>query len=383
MGTSSRLASGSLSSFAEKSFPITRKGHFFSHYFFRDTREDFQKAVREILSRWGEKSCGDEMTSYRKLRARNMREDTQAVTSSEDERHYKFVIDVHDFMDVGEISVKAVNERELVVEGHLEKKEDGSKSSKRFLRRFVVPGDIELEAVISVMSSDEDMDDVEATVSRKFRNGHRLAEEYLKKRDSSSDDEELRAFAKQSNNQYRVTFQDDDEEFEGGHMFNKETKMTNDSSKDFKYNIPSLSMETRVLHIERRGAFAEDYCFANVRNSFSQAVREVLEKASEWTCRSDAMHNYRRLRQRDLKLENQAVGILDDQDSHKIVMDVFDFMKGDVTVQLVKGKELLVEGQAERQDGGRVSRVSFVRRFALPELVERDAISCVLSSTES
>nr|XP_027233907.1 uncharacterized protein LOC113825289 [Penaeus vannamei] len=222
MGTSSRLASGSLSSFTEKSFPITRKGHFFSHYFFRDTREDFQKAVREILSRWGEKSCGDEMTSYRKLRARNMREDTQAVTSSEDERHYKFVIDVHDFMDVGEISVKAVNERELVVEGHLEKKEDGSKSSKRFLRRFVVPGDIELEAVISVMSSDgvlkilapkkeghnrkhfsidvEDMDDVEATVSRKFRNGHRLAEEYLKKRDSSSDDEELRAFAKQSNN---------------------------------------------------------------------------------------------------------------------------------------------------------------------------------------
>ncbi|ROT62307.1 heat shock protein 21 [Penaeus vannamei] len=402
LGTSSRLASGSLSSFAEKSFPITRKGHFFSHYFFRDTREDFQKAVREILSRWGEKSCGDEMTSYRKLRARNMREDTQAVTSSEDERHYKFVIDVHDFMDVGEISVKAVNERELVVEGHLEKKEDGSKSSKRFLRRFVVPGDIELEAVISVMSSDgvlkilapkkeghnrkhfsidvEDMDDVEATVSRKFRNGHRLAEEYLKKRDSSSDDEELRAFAKQSNNQYRVTFQDDDEEFEGGHVFNKETKMTNDSSKDFKYNIPSLSMETRVLHIERRGVFAEDYCFANVRNSFSQAVREVLEKASEWTCRSDAMHNYRRLRQRNLKLENQAVGILDDQDSHKIVMDVFDFMKGDVTVQLVKGKELLVEGQAERQDGGRVSRVSFVRRFALPELVERDAISCVLSS---
>ncbi|ROT62320.1 heat shock protein 21 [Penaeus vannamei] len=292
-----------------ETFPITRKGHFFSHYFFRDTREDFQKAVREILSRWGEKSCGDEMTSYRKLRARNMREDTQA-----------FVIDVHDFMDVGEISVKAVNERELVVEGHLEKKEDGSKSSKRFLRRFVVPGDIELEAVISVMSSDgvlkilapkkeghnrkhfsidvEDMDDVEATVSRKFRNGHRLAEEYLKKRDSSSDDEELRAFAKQSNNQYRVTFQDDDEEFEGGHMFNKETKMTSNSSKDFKYNIPSLSMETRVLHIERRGVFAEDYCFANVRNSFSQAVREVLEKASEWTCRSDAMHNYRRLRQR-------------------------------------------------------------------------------------
>ena len=61
-------------------------------------------------------------------------------------------------------------------------------------------------------------------------------------------------------------------------------------------------------------------------------------------------------------------------------MDVLDFLGGDVTVRLVEGKELLVEGQAERQDGGRVSRVSFVRRFALPELVERDAVSCVLSS---
>jgi len=62
------------------------------------------------------------------------------------------------------------------------------------------------------------------------------------------------------------------------------------------------------------------------------------------------------------------------------VMDVFDFISGDVTVRLVEGKELLVEGQAEKQDGSRVSRVSFVRRFALPDLVERDAISCVLSS---
>lgn len=90
MGTSSRFTSVSQSNSALKSFPVTRKGLFFSDYFFRDTREDFQKAVREVLSKWGEKSShGDEMTCYRKLRARNMREDNQAVTSSEDEHHYK------------------------------------------------------------------------------------------------------------------------------------------------------------------------------------------------------------------------------------------------------------------------------------------------------
>nr|XP_027208084.1 protein PAF1 homolog [Penaeus vannamei] len=57
-------------------------------------------------------------------------------------------------MDGGEINVKAVNDRELVVSGHTDKKEGGAKSSKRFLRRFVVPGDIQLDAVTSVMSSD-------------------------------------------------------------------------------------------------------------------------------------------------------------------------------------------------------------------------------------
>lgn len=160
------------------------------------------------------------------------------------------------------------------------------------------------------------MDDGDATFSRKFTNVHRLADDFLRQRDSSSDDEDFRTFARQVNDRYQVAFQDDDEHFENGHMLNKETKRKTD--KDFKYDSPSFSTETRVLHVDRRGVFTEDYFFANVRHCYSQAVREVLEKANEWTCRSDAMHNYRRLRQRNLKLETQAVGILDDQDSHKV-----------------------------------------------------------------
>ncbi|XP_047474195.1 heat shock protein 67B1-like [Penaeus chinensis] len=65
-----------------------------------------------------------------------------------------FVLDVKDFSDGGEISVKAVNDRELVVEGRKEKQGDGSRCSQRFLRRFVVPGDLQLDAVNSVVSSD-------------------------------------------------------------------------------------------------------------------------------------------------------------------------------------------------------------------------------------
>ncbi|XP_042855521.1 uncharacterized protein LOC122242304 isoform X2 [Penaeus japonicus] len=146
---------------AEESFPghdflpISRRGLFFGDSFFQESWKDFQRAVKEVLNKWGEHpSAGDDLTRYRSLRSRDLREENQAVTSSEDERQHKFVLDVKDFTDGGEISVKAVNDRELVVEGRKEKAGDGSKCSQRFLRRFVVPGDIRLDAVASVVSSD-------------------------------------------------------------------------------------------------------------------------------------------------------------------------------------------------------------------------------------
>ncbi|XP_037777334.1 uncharacterized protein LOC119574245 [Penaeus monodon] len=144
-----------MDSFPGHFLPITTRGLFFNDSFFQDSWNDFQKAVREVLARWGEQSSlVDDLTSYRNLRSRDLREDTQAVMSSEDEHQHKFVIDVQDFMDGGQINVKAVNDRELVVSGHTDKNEGGSKSTKRFLRRFVVPGDIQLDAVTSVVSSD-------------------------------------------------------------------------------------------------------------------------------------------------------------------------------------------------------------------------------------
>lgn len=50
--------------------------------------------------------------------------------------------------------MKAVNEREVVVEGQVDKVEEGVKFRKHFHRRFVLPRDIYLESVTSVMSSD-------------------------------------------------------------------------------------------------------------------------------------------------------------------------------------------------------------------------------------
>ncbi|XP_047473902.1 uncharacterized protein LOC125028556 [Penaeus chinensis] len=152
----SETRSSALNSFAGHNvFPIVRRGLFFDDSFFQESWKDFQRAVKEVLNKWGEQSSiGDDLTRYRSLRSRDLREENQAVTSSEDERQHKFVLDVKDFSDGGEISVKAVNDRELVVEGRKEKQGDGSRCSQQFLRRFVVPGDIQLDAVTSVVSSD-------------------------------------------------------------------------------------------------------------------------------------------------------------------------------------------------------------------------------------
>ena len=63
-------------------------------------------------------------------------------------------MDVKDFMDGGEVTVKTVDEREVVIEGRIEKKEGNKTTIKRFCKRFILPEDILVESVTSVVSSD-------------------------------------------------------------------------------------------------------------------------------------------------------------------------------------------------------------------------------------
>lgn len=64
-------------------------------------------------------------------------------------------MDVHDFLD-GEVKVKVVGEKEVVVEGRVERREGGgsSVSSHSFRRRFSLPHLTDMSAITSVMSSD-------------------------------------------------------------------------------------------------------------------------------------------------------------------------------------------------------------------------------------
>ena len=66
----------------------------------------------------------------------------------------QIIVDVQDFVNGGQVTVKTVDEREVVIEGSIEKQEGNTRSSKRFCKRFVLPEDIVVESVTSVMSAD-------------------------------------------------------------------------------------------------------------------------------------------------------------------------------------------------------------------------------------
>ncbi|ROT62328.1 heat shock protein 21 [Penaeus vannamei] len=314
--------------FWDEFLPITRRGSFFQDSFFSDMHTKFDAAIRKVLNRWSSNELEwtdtwddvgfhykDILERYRELRSRHLEENLAVTVTSDKTGH------------------KKCQRKEAVVPVQLESKEEEAVRAGH----GGSPADV-------LVSPDE--------AEKKGSSADLLSPT------SDDDDEEGYTFiVRRPGNSYGVSFGDD----EDSHAWKRESS-AGDSRSKCALKSSGLDCESRNLAIVRKGLFADDCCFENVRRNYSQAVRQVLEKANEWSCGSDALDKYRKLRQQ------------------KIVMDVLDFLGGDVTVRLVEGKELLVEGQAERQDGGRVSRVSFVRRFALPELVERDAVSCVLSS---
>ncbi|CAL4139379.1 unnamed protein product [Meganyctiphanes norvegica] len=139
--------------FRDECLPISRRGHFFSDSIFKDEHEDFNRAVKDVLKRWNEPS-EDELVSYRNLRSRSLKEDNQAVTETDNHQFYKIVIDVHGFVNDGEVSIKVVDDKYLEVEGCIDKDEKESKCKKTFKRRFTIPRNTNVKDISSLLSSD-------------------------------------------------------------------------------------------------------------------------------------------------------------------------------------------------------------------------------------
>ncbi|KAK8751060.1 hypothetical protein OTU49_012763 [Cherax quadricarinatus] len=362
---------------SQKTLTITKKGQFFSDSFFEDTRQDFQDAIKDVLTKCGDKSStGDDITTYRSLRTRELKDENQAIKSTDDELYHKIVVDVNDFINGGEVSVKTVEEREVVVEGRVERKQGNTRSSKSFKRSFILPEDIEVEALTAVVSSDGVLI-IKAPKKPSSATQSQISVKVQKQVQSSVTKEttgqavDKTVSVKTENVQHTTKASQD----------NVVSQKVTQQVKTVRESTSTSDTASRPLTIVKKGLFFDDSFFEDSRQPFQTAIKQVLEKSNVTSTQVDDITNYRNLRQRDLKEENQAVTVSEDQQTHKIIVDVQDFINGgEVTVKTVDEREVVIQGHIEKQEGNTRSSKSFCKRFVLPEDIEVESVTSVVSS---
>ncbi|XP_042876733.1 uncharacterized protein LOC122256256 [Penaeus japonicus] len=315
------------------------------------------------------------------MRDLNLTEETQALSVSQDDTSHQVVIDVRDFMD-GDIKVKVVDDNELVIEGSVEKRQDGSVSKKTFCRRFSFPALLSEDTVSSSMSADgvltvtlpkkisllnkEEGKTVNITASHK-----KSANNTNTHMNTSNNVEKKKVgFEEKTSKSSQVKVQEDQ-------SASTESKNTQDSSDSTKDN-PLTSFY--VLPISERGPFFRDSFFQDTRKHFQEAIDQILNEWGQVDSASDHMNTYRNLRKHHLQEKNQAVAFTEDHQCYKVVVDVQDFKEGDVKVKVVDENELTIEGNLEIKRDESVSSKSFFRRFSFPGLVSADTVTSVMSS---
>jgi len=130
------------------------RGDFFQDSFFEKSRHSFKEAVNQVMKHMHETmDTSNPMNWYSNMRSHDRLEDMRAGTITTEGDNYKIILDVRDF-EQGTIVVKALHDTEILIEGKIEKKTNGSSMMKSFRRRFVMPGYIKSELVTSARSSD-------------------------------------------------------------------------------------------------------------------------------------------------------------------------------------------------------------------------------------
>ncbi|XP_042213196.1 uncharacterized protein LOC121860193 [Homarus americanus] len=362
-----------------KTVSITKKGQFFSDSCFEDTRQDFQDAIKDVLTKCGDKTTkGDELTTYRTLRTRELKDETQAIKSSDDELYHKIVVDVNDFINGGEVNVRTVEEREVVVEGRVERQVGNTRSSKSFKRSFTLPDNIQVEALTAVVSSDGVLiirapkKPSAATPSEVSITKTQVKKQVQSSVTTETDGQAVdKTVSAQTQNVSQATKQA--QKSVVSQQVTQQTKTASDTT--------ATEPGCRALPITKKGSFFDDSFFEDSRQNFQQAIKQVLEKFNETSTQTDDITTYRNLRQRNLKEENQAVTVKEDQHTHKIIVDVQDFVNGgEVTVKTVDNREVVIEGHIEKQEGNTRSSKRFCKRFVLPEDIDVETVTSVVST---
>ncbi|MPC09949.1 Heat shock protein 22 [Portunus trituberculatus] len=141
-----------------------------------------------------------------------------------------------------------------------------------------------------------------------------------------------------------------------------------------------IKHKNKSIPIDEKGVFFNNRDFSGWQQCFLSAVKDLLNKFNEPSSPEGDLAAYRKLRQRDLKLENQAAYVDENLQAHTIVLDVYDFLSGKVTAEVKDGRELIVRGTAQRLEGTSLITLTFVRPFRLPDNADLKNITAFLTS---
>ncbi|XP_076061915.1 uncharacterized protein LOC143037494 [Oratosquilla oratoria] len=322
--------------------PITQSSlSFFHDSFFEQSRKHFQMALKDITDRHGF-SSPDFLTSYRSLRQRDLKEENQAISITDQHNAREITVDVKDFKE-GDLSVKAEG-HSVEVEGRAEKKEGNSISTHSFRRRFSLPRNVDMASVTSTVSSDGIL-----TISapKKIPDTPREFNIPIETKTTGSVD-----------------------------IKTQESSSVQNMSQEGSGNIAE---PITPLPVMLRGSFFEDSFFRDAHRDFTSAMDRVLRKSGAEPSPSDNFKQYRTLRNVDFSNDTQAFTLSEDDSSYKIVLDAQDFKNGDVQLKVV-GNNLVVEGRVEKAAGNTLPGLTFQRRFALPSNISASDITAALSS---
>lgn len=132
--------------------------------------------------------------------------------------------------------------------------------------------------------------------------------------------------------------------------------------------------------ILERGLFFQDTFFNDWQQQWDEAVQEILDKFNARLPNTDDFTSYRTLRENNLKEENQANSLEIEGNNYKIVVDVRDFMVGDLKVEAVGNDEIRVTGSVEQFDGKNMQTKTFNRKFHVPGPVDHSQVNATMSA---
>ncbi|KAF2355908.1 Alpha crystallin/Hsp20 domain [Trinorchestia longiramus] len=133
-----------------------------------------------------------------------------------------------------------------------------------------------------------------------------------------------------------------------------------------------MPLSPRMLPITRRGHFFEDDFFKDFQQDYSSAVRDVLDKCGGRSLLANQFSNYRRARQEDPHTDDSlAASISDTPEAYVIVLDMTDYISGEITVR-TKNTNAVVDAKVG-------NRTPFHRIYPLPRNTNTDAVVVAMS----